>query len=117
MEISEHGLSGLSVSMKGTHGSWQPAALSTLDGECGTSGKGGAGDGGINGTWTVPPAVSLCGGHSPNSLDAVPPTIIEGAVHHDGCHTTAQVIAKAVGGEQGRQQNKGLEHRRHAFTM
>lgn len=64
---------------------------------------------------SIPPlpgasSVSLCGRYSPDSLGSVPPTVVEGAVHHDGCHTTAQVVANGRG-EQGREQNEALKHR------
>lgn len=65
---------------------------------------------GTKGNWRVHPvsSVSHCGRYSPNSLDSVPPTVTEWTVHHDGCYTTAQVIAKGVGEEQDREQNKTL---------
>ena len=39
----------------------------------------------------------------------MPPTIVEWAIHHDGCHAAAQVIAKGVREEQDREQKKSTE--------
>lgn len=39
---------------------------------------------------------------SPDSLDPVPPPIAEGAIHHDGSHAAAQVVAKEEQGKKRR---------------
>lgn len=64
---------------------------------------------GPKGSWThIHPLVAWlclpCGRCLPDRLDSVPPAIAEGAIHHDGSHTTAQVVAKGIREDQGKNQ-------------